>query len=60
MSHILEMVAFAVVMLTALFVLVTLSQARLNQRVMVMRLRRDMRQIDVQVVDWKRDLDNRR
>ena len=60
MSHILEMLAFAVVMVTALFVLVTLSQARLNQRVMVMRLRRDMRQIDVHVVDWKRDLDNRR
>lgn len=57
MSHILELAAYGLVVLTTLFVLVTLTQPLLRQQVMVLRLRRNMRQIDVVVVDWKRDLD---
>lgn len=57
MSEILEMLAFGVIALATLFVLTLISRPVVHQRVMVMRLRRDMRRIDVQVVDWKRDFD---
>ncbi len=60
MGDILEMIAFGVVALTTLFVLSLLTRPLVHQRVMVQRLRRDMRQIDVVVVDWKRDFDTLR
>ncbi len=57
MGATLEMIAFGVVALTTLFVLTLLSRPLVHQRVMVMRLRRDLRHIDVTVVDWKRHFD---
>ncbi|MDQ4133698.1 MAG: hypothetical protein M3179_10955 [Actinomycetota bacterium] len=60
MGDILGMIAFGVVALTTLFVLSLLTRPLVHQRVMVQRLRRDMRQIDVVVVDWKRDFDTLR
>jgi hypothetical protein len=56
----LEYVAFAVMAITALFIVATLSQPVMRQQVQVMRLRRNMRKIEVVVVDWKRDLGGRR
>jgi hypothetical protein len=58
MSDILQMMAFGVVAFTTLFVLAVLTRPVVHQQVMVQRLRRNMRDIDVVVVDWKREFDS--